>query len=57
MTKTELRKMNKLAYQVEHGDPNKVEVLEAELVAKEQKIATMKASIEEGCPRREEAGR
>ena len=47
MTKTELRKMNKLAYQVEYGDPNKVEVLEAELVAKEQKIATMKASIEE----------
>ena len=47
MTKTELRKMNKLTYQVEHGDPNKVEVLEAELVAKEQKIATMKASIEE----------
>lgn len=47
MTKTELRKMNKLAYQVEHGDPNKIEVLEAELVAREQKIATMKASIEE----------
>lgn len=47
MTKTELRKMNKLAYQVEHGDPNKVEVLEAELEVREQKIATMKASIEE----------
>lgn len=47
MTKTELRKMTKLAYQVEHSDPNKVEVLKAELVAKKQKIATMKASIEE----------
>lgn len=47
MTKTELRKMAKLAYQVEHGDPNKVEVLKAELISKEQKIKTMKASIEE----------
>lgn len=47
MTKTELRKMTKLAYQVEHSDPNKVEVLKAELVARKQKIATMKASIEE----------
>lgn len=47
MTKTELRKMTKLTYQVEHSDPNKVEVLKAELVARKQKIATMKASIEE----------
>lgn len=47
MTKTELRKMAKLTYQVEHSDPNKVEVLKAELVARKQKIATMKASIEE----------
>ena len=47
MTKTELRKMTKLTYQVEHSDPNKVEVLKAELISKEQKIKTMKASIEE----------
>ena len=47
MTKTELRKMTKLTYQVEHSDPNKVEVLKAELISKEQKIKTMKVSIEE----------
>lgn len=47
MTKTELRKMTKLTYQVEHSDPNKVEVLKAELISKEQKIKTMKESIEE----------
>ena len=47
MTKTELRKMTKLTYQVEHSDPNKVEVLKAELISKEQKIKTMKAAIEE----------
>ena len=47
MTKTELKKMTKLTYQVEHSDPNKVEVLKAELISKEQKIKTMKASIEE----------
>lgn len=47
MTKTELRKMAKLTYQVEHSDPNKVEVLKAELISKEQKIKTMKTSIEE----------
>ena len=47
MTKTELRKITKLTYQVEHSDPNKVEVLKAELISKEQKIKTMKASIEE----------
>lgn len=35
MTKTELRKMTKLTYQVEHSDLSKVNVLSAEVHAKE----------------------
>lgn len=47
MTKTELRKMTKLTYQVEHSDLSKVNVLSAEVHAKEQKIKIMNEQLEE----------
>lgn len=47
MTKTELRKMTKLTYQVEHSDLSKVNVLSAEVCAKEQKIKIMNEQLEE----------